>query len=332
MSQEYDPAALLEQAMSGKLSLDGEQTTAAPNNGAQETTTDTTAQDAAAVDAGKAADATLADGGEQAGAPIASKSGTYTIPYEKLVEARSKAEAFKSENDALKAKLEELSRQQQVNLENAQVQAQTRAQAGAAPSQADQNLQAAQDALTKGVDPAIFGDFSEAGIANGIQTLMAQAVPVIREQLKAELEKEIAPLKAERAKAATDSHMGAIYAKHADADEVAESAEFKSWMQSLPTFARAGVENAMANGTTEQVIEVFDSFKAQTGGKQPSTVTQPVVPEVQRRVPASLSEVNGSPPVDIAQQALQMANNPAGLLDRMFTMTPAQLNSLMDRV
>jgi hypothetical protein len=332
MSHEYDPAALLEQAMSGNLSLDGEQTMAAPNNGTQITTTDTTAQDAAAVDAGKTADATPADGGEQPGAPIASKSGTYTIPYEKLVEARNKAEAFKSENDVLKAKLEELNRQQQVNLENAQVQAQARAEAGKGPNQADQNLQAAQDALTQGVDPAIFGDFSEAGIAKGIQSLMAQAVPVIREQLKAELEKEIAPLKAERAKAATDSHMGAIYAKHADADEVAESAEFKSWMQSLPTFARAGVESAMAKGTTEQVIEVFDSFKARAGGNQPSPTTQANAPEVQRRVPASLSEVNGTPPVDIAQQALQMANNPAALLDRMASMTPAQLDAVMNRV
>lgn len=327
MSQEYSPAALLEQAMAGEIALDGAAKPEVPPTESQETT-DTKAPDAAQTDAQGQPSAKADD--EPAGAPISSKSGAYTIPYEKLEQARERAKTVEAENEALKAQLAELTSKQQANLEQAQEQAQARAKAGNTPNQADQNLQVAQDALAKGIDPAVFGDFSEDGIAKGIQTLFAQAVPVIREQLKAELEKEIAPLKAERAKTQADSHLGAIYAKHADADEVAESAEFKSWVQSLPTFARAGVEGAMSNGTTEQVIEVFDSFKARSGFKP--TATQMQAPEVQRRVPASLSEVNGAPPVDIVQQTLQVANNPAALIDRMSSMTPEQVKALMDRV
>lgn len=312
--------------MNGEISLDGESTQEAPTTENQ--TTETQAPEAKAADTTEQPPAKADD--EPQGAPIASKSGAYTIPYEKLEQARERAKTVEAENEALKAQIADLTSKQQANLEQAQEQAQARAQAGSTPNQADQNLQAAQDALSKGVDPAIFGNFDEEGIAKGIQTLLAQTVPVIREQLKAELEKEIAPLKAERAKAQADSHMGAIYAKHADANEIADSSEFKAWVQSLPTYARAGVEHAMGNGTTDQVIEVFDSFKARAGAKPPATQTQ--APEVQRRVPASLSEVNGAPPMDILQQTLQAANNPESLLDRMASMTPEQVNALMDRI
>lgn len=327
MSQEYSPAALLEQAMAGEIALDGADTPEVPPTEKQETT-EVKAPEAKAVDTTEKTPAKADE--EPAGAPIASKSGTYTIPYEKLEQARERAKTVEAENEALKAQLAELTSKQQANLAQAQEQAQARAQAGT-PTQSDQNLQAAQDALSKGVDPAIFGDFDEAGIAKGIQTLLTQAVPVIREQLKAELVKEIEPLKADRAKSQAESHMGAIYAKHADADEVAESAEFKSWIGSLPAFARAGVQDAMSKGTAQQVIEVFDSFKAQTGVKPKSGDPLPK-PEVERRVPASLSEVNGAPPVDIVQQTLQVANNPGALLDRMSSMTPEQVKALMDRV
>lgn len=313
--------------MNGTLELDGPTETGKADEAVDKQVE--VAKDEPKTDVPKVDEAAKA-GEEPAGAPIASKSGTYTIPYEKLEQARERAKTVEAENEALKAQLADLTAKQQQNLTQAQEQAQARADAGQAQTKADQDLNAAQAAISQGIDPAVFGDFSEEGIAKGIQTLLTQAVPALREQLKAELEKEIAPLKAERAKAVTDTHMGAIYAKHADADEVAESAEFKSWMQSLPTFARAGVESAMSQGTAQQVIEVFDSFKARAGTNQPPATT--TKPDVQRRVPASLSEINGAPPVDETQRVLQMSTNPGALLDFMNSATPEQIRALMDRV
>lgn len=321
---EHDPAAMLEAAMNGTLELDSPTETSKADEVVDkqvEVAKDDPKTDAPKVEAPAKAD------DEPAGAPIASKSGAYTIPYEKLEQARERAKTVEAENEALKAQIAELNARQQQNLTQAQEQAQARAEAGQAQTKADQDLNAAQAAISQGIDPAIFGDFSEEGIAKGIQALMSQA----RAELKAEMEKELAPLKTERAKTQADSHMGTIYAKHADADEVVESDQFKQWMAGLPSFMRAGVESAMSKGTAEQVIEVFDSFKAQAAGTkpQPAPTTKP---DVQRRVPASLSEINGAPPVDETQRVLQMSNNPSALLDAMSGMTPEQVKALMDRV
>ena len=112
--------------------------------------------------------ATVADD-EPVGAPIASKSGGYTIAYEKLSEARTQRDQFKAEAEALRAQLESLSAAQQANLAQAQQDATNRAQAGNAPTEADQNLQLAQGAIGQGVDVSIFGDFSEEALAAGIE-------------------------------------------------------------------------------------------------------------------------------------------------------------------
>jgi len=328
MEDQHDPQALLDAAFAGELSLDGEQTAAeAPGETGESTNQDDGVQAAETAD-DKPAESDASTDAEPEGAPIASKSGTYTIPYEKLAEARTKAASLATENETLKAQLAELTAKQQQNLAAAQDQAQARADAGKAPTETDQNLQAAQDAIDQGVDPAIFGDFSEEGIAKGISTLMGQVTQQVRAELKAELEQSLAPVKATAAKSAQEAHFGAIYAKHADADELMESGEFQQWRQTLPAFARAGVENALTKGTANDVIEVFDSFKQATGKiktPQPS-------PEVKDRIPASLSEIVGAPPVDQAQRVLNMANNPAAILDAMSTMTPEQIDALMNRV
>lgn len=317
-TEELSPAAMLEAAMFGDSSLDDEKKPEAPQDDEQEIE----AQDKTA--SGKP------EGEEPEGAPIASKSGAYTIPFEKLSDARKERDQAKAEAESLRAQLDTLNARQQANLEKAQDDAQARAQAGDGVTQADKQLAAAQTAISEGIDPDTFGDFSEAGIAKGIQTLLAKAVPALREQLKAELDAELSPLRAERAKTQVDSHYAPIYAKHPDANELGESAEFKGWIEKLPSFMKAGVTNALASGTAEQVIEVFDSFKASAGAKAPAN-TKPSL-EVQRRVPTSLSEFNGDAPVDAAQQTLAMANNPAALLARMSEMTPEQIDSMMNRV
>lgn len=248
------------------------------------------------------------DSDEPEGAPIASKSGAYTIPYEKLAQAREKAHTLESENEALKAQLSELTAKQQANLAQAQADAQDRADAGQGATQADEALQAAQAAIEQGADVSVFGDFSEEGIAKGIATLQAREREAIRAELKAEIEKELAPLKQSRLQQAVDTHYGAIYAKHPDADELAQSQQFADWQKTLPSFMQAVVAQMLTGGTTEQVIEVFDTFKAQHA---PQKVSQAkAASEVQRRVPNSLSEIAGEPHRDLVQQTLRPLTTP----------------------
>ena len=335
------PAELLEKALNGE-SLDGD------DAGAGATTDGNTQGDGAgtAVDAAAAGGAgTGADdkqqeqktGDEPAGAPIASKSGAYTIPYEKLAEARDRAKTLEGENETLRAQLAELTAKQQANLASAESSAQARADAGAAQTQADQNLNTAKAAMEQGVDASLFGDFSEEGIAKGIATLMGSLREELRAELREEAARELKPLKEREAKEAADGHYGAIYAKHPDANEIVQSVEFNAWVKSLPSFQRnavAAVFDTEQGGTAEQVIEVFDTFKAQTGkASAPAAQDKGKAPEVQRRVPNSLSEMAGEQHQDIAQQVMASAGTDnAALLERMQDMTPEQIERVMNAI
>ncbi|MFA9283764.1 hypothetical protein ACCQ08_03195 [Comamonas sp. SY3] len=334
------PAELLEKALNGE-SLDGDSIDDLGEQG----------NDGAAVAQGNAADAAgtsdeakhedaagsqqPATGVEPAGAPIASKSGEYTIPYEKLQQARDHAKNLEGENATLRAQLAELSAKQQHNLIRAEESAQDRADAGQAQTVADQNLEVAKAAIEQGVDISLFGDFSEEALAKGIGSLVAQA----REQLRAELREENAqalkPLKERQAQEAADGHFGAIYSKHPDAVEIAQSSEFAAWMNSLPSFSRNAISAVLSpetGGTAEQVIEVFDTFKAQTGRAAVSRAAGTgKAPEVQRRVPHSLSEAAGEQHQDVTQQVMASAGtNPVALIERMQDMSPEQVDRLLN--
>ena len=263
-------------------------------------------------------------------APIASKSGTYTIPFEKLAQAREQVKHFAAENEQLKAQIAQLSAAQSANLAQAQAQAQDRADAGQAATQQDANLAAAQQAVADGIDPALFGDFSEEGIAKGVKTLVQQGV-----------QQAIAPILQERQaiaqQTAAEKHYGEIYAAHPDADELVQSEQFKRWMDGLPGFARAAVDSTLATGKATDVVEVFSAFKANAGikpaaGNAPSKVQQAIAKaQAAPLVPTSLSEMagNASNP-NLAEQFSGLDGG--NMLARMENLTPAQIQKLMDSV
>lgn len=313
------PAEMLDAAMDGTLELDGSQQTDHHPAAAQ--------QDAEPQTAPGSDD-------EPEGAPIASKSGAYTIPYDKLVQARERAHALAGENEALKAQLAELSARQQANLQEQQAAAQVREASGQQATAADHNLELAQDAIEQGVDVSIFGDFSEEALAKGIQTLSVQMADRLRQELRSEMARDLEPIRQQRAQSEVQQHYGAIYERHPDADELTQSSQFSDWLHALPSVMRDGVMYAMQEGTTSQVIEVFDTFKQQAGLRAaPAKSAAAAPPQAQRRVPHSLSEMAGEPHRDAVQQTLETAgNNPAALLEAMDAMTPAQIERLMNAV
>lgn len=269
---------------------------------------------------------------EVEGAPILSKSGAYTIPYEKLAEAREARKAAQDRIAQLEQQIAELTSAQQRNLAAVQADAQDRANAGQAQTAADANLAAATQAMADGVDISVFGDFSEEDLAKGVAELNRRAMETVRAELHDTIRRELAPLRAQEAKTATGAHYDAIYAAHKDADEIVESAEFAAWREALPAFAKAGVEHALTKGAAKDVIEVFDAFRA-TKPPQPNTSTARPAPEAPvRRVPNSLSDVPGAAPMDETQQTLAAAGNTAALLDRMAAMTQEQRDALLDNL
>ena len=270
--------------------------------------------------------------GTEVAAPIMSKSGAYTIPYEKLAEAREARKAAQDRIAHLEQQVAELTGAQRQNLAAVQADAQDRANAGEAQTATDANLAVAAQAMTEGVDVAIFGDFSEEDLAKGVAELNRRAMETVRAELHETIRRELAPLRAQEAKTATDSHYDAIYSAHKDADEIVESAEFAAWRETLPAFAKAGVEHALTKGAAQDVIEVFDTFRA-TKPQQPNTSTARTAPEAPvRRVPNSLSDVPGAAPMDKTQQILAAAGNAEALLDSMGALTPEQRDALLDNL
>ena len=269
---------------------------------------------------------------EVEGAPILSKSGAYTIPYQKLAEAREARKVAQDRVAQLEQQVAELTGAQRQNLAAVQADAQDRANAGQAQTATDANLAAATQAITDGVDVSIFGDFSEVDLAKGVAELNRRAMETVRAELHDTIRRELAPLRAQEAKTATTSHYDAIYGAHKDADEIVESAEFAAWRDTLPAFAKAGVEHALTKGAAKDVIEVFDAFRA-TKPPQPNTSTARTAPEAPaRRVPNSLSDVPGAAPVDETQQTLAAAGNTSALLDRMAAMSQEQRDALLDNL
>lgn len=263
---------------------------------------------------------------DPAKAVVLAKDGVHTIPYEKLAEAREGEKHWKAQAEAAAAELAAL-----------RAQAEQRAAAGEAPTQTDAAVATAQAAIAQGVDPAIFGDFSEEALAQGIQKLVDMRV---QEQVSAALGKALAPLKEQQETQAVNSHFSAIYKAHPDADSIAESKELADWINAQPSFARAGYQAVLQNGTTEQVIEFFDQFKQATGKatQQPTdgkpdvaAAAQAALAKAKAQVPTSLSEIPAGAKAhhDEAEALMEMSDSNA--LNSFMGKSPEQIRALLER-
>lgn len=330
------PAELMNAALDGNLDLDagGDQEQKTTGDEQQEAAKQPEKTEPAPAQGDKPAGEQAGAEAEVPGTPIASKSGTYQLPYEKLVEAREKSKLLEAENAQLRAQNAELTTRQQANLAEQQAAAEKRAAQGQSATKADENLEAAQKAIDSGkVDVSLFGDFSEEALAAGIEKLVEQRVA----QRLAPIQQEIAPLKQKAVQTAEDTHYAAIIQAHPDASELMESTEFAAWKAGLPSFMRQGVEHSLKDGSTRDVIDVFSTFK-QASGKAPAAAGAPAAapgkaaPEVQRHVPNSLSEIAGDAASDPNGVVMSKAGNPAALLDHFTGMSRQQIDDALDRV
>ena len=263
---------------------------------------------------------------DPAKAVVLAKDGVHTIPYEKLAEAREGEKHWKAQAEAAAAELAAL-----------KAQAEQRAAAGEAPTQTDAAVATAQAAIAQGVDPAIFGDFSEEALAQGIQKLVDMRV---QEQVSAALNKALAPIQQKQEADAATSHLSAIYAAHPDADSIAESKELADWIAAQPSFARAGYQAVLQQGSTAEVIEFFDTFKQATGKAAQQTATgkpdvaaaaQAALAKAKAPVPTSLSEIPAGSKAhhDEAEALMEMSDG--NTLSSFMAKSPEQIRALLER-
>lgn len=263
---------------------------------------------------------------DPANAVVLAKDGKHTIPYDKLVQAREGEKHWKAQAEAAQRRLDDL-----------EADRAARAEAGEAPTKTDNQVAAAQAAIDQGVDPGIFGDFSEEALAKGIATLVAN-------QVEARVSKALEPLQAKQATDATKSHYEAIYQAHPDADSIAESKELADWIASQPSFVRSSYEQVFTKGSTTEVIELFDRFKQATGATQQpaAAATDPeavkaaakaAIANAPAATPASLTDFPGGRPAGLTKaEALAGMTDGREMLDNMANMTPEQIEDLLNRL
>ena len=341
-------AQLLEMGIQGDTGVPALDLSAKPgadaDSGKQATTSDNTDT------TGKAPTADLETGKQEEGAAkaatppeseltpenavILAKDGKHTIGFERLLEARQQRDAYKAQAEAAERQLAEL-----------KAQAKARADAGEAPTSTDDQVAAAQAAIDRGVDPEVFGDFSEEAIAKGIQSLIERGLATVESRISKALE----PIQASQQSNAEAAHFRAIYDAHPDADSIVESEEMTAWMASKPSFVRNALESVLEQGSAAQVIELFTEFKKETGAARreadqeaasAASVDEASVREAAKKaiesakptLPASLTDFPGGRAAGLTREEQMAQLNGRELLDAMQAgnMSPEQIERFLN--
>jgi hypothetical protein len=246
---------------------------------------------------------------------ILAKDGVHTIPYEKLVEARDAEKQWRAHAESAQRALAEM--QERANAAQAATPQQVQAQASAA--------------IEQGVDPAIFGDFSEEAIAAGVQKLVDARVSALEQQLA----RALAPVQQAQQLSEADQARQTIFNAHPDAASIAESSELEAWVASKPVFARNAYRAVIESGAAGEVVELLDAFKAETQrapGKSVAQAADAAIAQAKARVPNSLSDIPGSiAPVSNSLEAMADMAAPS-LINRFAGMRPEQMWDLIDKI
>lgn len=255
---------------------------------------------------------------------ILAKDGVHTIPYDKLVEARDAEKQWRAQAEAAQKQLAEM----QAKFQRDNLQQQT---ANATPEQLEAQ---AEDAISKGVDPSLFGDFSEEAIAAGVQKLVDARVAAI----EARLSQVVAPLQQAAQVSEAEQARNLVLSKHPDAASIAESAELEQWVQSKPAFVRGAYQQVITGGTPAQVVELLDAFKSETGTRKTAAtpdsaaVAQAAISKAQQRGPSSLSDIPGGTAGQHDENEAMRQMSAVDLMGKLEGKTPEQIADLMARL
>ena len=187
------------------------------------------------------------DGGEQEPTLLA-KDGEHTIPYQKLVDARDEA---KDAKDQAK-NWQEIAEGKDKLIDDLKSQAADPASESTDdPDESGQEAQA--DKLATDMEE-LLEDYPEA--AKHIKGIMDSNSSLT--QKISDLETAIESL---NPVSPTNQHFAQIKDAHADHEEIPTSEEFTKWLDGQPSIMKNAYSKVLQEGTAEQVIEMFDTYK-----------------------------------------------------------------------
>lgn len=290
---------------------------------AQDTTDSSATPVATEADTGAPTDEVNADN-----AVILARDGKHTIPFEKLQQAREaerlalqKAQHAEQQAQSALAELERLRAQQ--------AQSNTAAQ----QTHVDSQIDIAQQAIESGIDPSIFGDFDEDGLAKGIAQLVNErATKLVDEKLA----QALAPLNQKQQIDEVQQHFSAIMSAHPDVESVAESQEFADWIDKQPSYTKQAIDAVLQQGTAQQVIEVLNQFKATHApvSQDPANIKQAAKDKLANttpNIPASLSDIAGGQTHTSPDDRLA-AMNSVDMLSEMESWSQEQIDRFLNRL
>ena len=255
---------------------------------------------------------------------ILAKDGKHTIPYDKLVEARNGEKEWRQKFDEAQQQLAQL-----------QANAQQRIDNGQAPTTQDSQAAIAQQAIDQGIDPAIFGDFSEEALAAGIQKVVDMRVAAMVDQ---RLKDVLAPLQQQQAVSAEQAHFTEIFTAHPDAESIVESKEFNTWLDNQPSITKDAYSTVLNKGSASQVVELLGLYKSANQLPQAAqtvdtvrAAAQQAVRQAQTPPPNSLSDLPAGSPAGVSRDERLAAMSPAQLAEEMQGWTPDQVEQFLNR-
>lgn len=257
-------------------------------------------------------------------AVVLAKDGKHTIPFERLADARKGEQEWKQKFEDAQSELAKLQADAQQRIEN-----------GQAPTTQDNQAAIAQQAIEQGVDPAVFGDFSEKDLAEGIQKVVDMRVAAMVDQ---RLKDALAPLQQQQALSAEQAHFTEIFTAHPDAESIVESKEFTDWMNVQPGITKGAYETVLNGGTASQVVELLGLYKSENQSTQqaaePDAVkaaAQQAVKNAQTQVPHSLSDLPAGSPAGVSRDERIANMTPAQMIEEMSTWTEEQREQYLNR-
>lgn len=257
-----------------------------------------------------------------AAAPVLlAKDGVHTIPYETLEQTRLQAQQAQEEAARLRA-------------ENEALKAKT-----STPAPTPEPAPA--------VDADLFGDYSEAAMAQGVSKLVQAAV--------APLLKEVESLKGQLGQAekqaevdAATAHWNALYKAHPDLDSITQSKELQAWIAAKPRLEQKVLNLTLQDGETGEIVEMFDRYKQETGITQRPAATTPAkapsaadaaaqaaaaaVAAAKTKPPTSLSEIPAGTAAHHDPAAALLEMTPTAAMGVFEGKTPEQINALLNKV
>ncbi len=254
---------------------------------------------------------------------VLAKDGKHTIPYERLQETREQVQQYKQQVEQLTA---QLAAQQTPG--NTQVAQQNAAVAEALIEASGNNA----DVM------AMFGDFSEEGIAKGVEAMVNQRVSV---QVQAMIDQALAPFKQQQNLSAEQQHFAYIESAHPDFESIPESQEFQAWKDAQPSFIRSAYEDVLNKGSAEQVVELLSLYKSQNNVSPTVDTPAPTQAMVEKakqavqnapsKVPHSVTDLPAGSPAGLSGDERLSALSGPELLAEMENWSPDQVEAYMSR-